>query len=56
LEKNIELSIKKAFEGVIKSGNDNGGVETQIYGELQISIESDKSARSRRLPIRYQEE
>jgi hypothetical protein len=55
LEESIEQPIRESFEGVIESENDGGGVEKQIYGELQISIESDKSARSRRLQIRYRE-
>jgi hypothetical protein len=50
LEENIELSIEKAFKGVIESESDDGGVERQI------SIGSDRFARLRRLPIRYREE
>jgi hypothetical protein len=56
LEENIELPIKKAFENVIKSENNDERIERQIYNELQIFIGSDKSARSRRLPIKYREE
>jgi hypothetical protein len=56
LEKDIELPIKETFEGVIKSESDDRRVERQIYDELQISIGLDRSARSRRLPIRYREE
>jgi hypothetical protein len=52
----IKLFIEEAFEGVIKFENNGERVETQIYGELQIFIESDRRARSRRLPIRYREE
>jgi hypothetical protein len=56
LEEDIELPIREAFEGVIESESDDGRVERQIYDELQISIRSDRPARSRRLPIRYREE
>jgi hypothetical protein len=56
LEKNIELFNGEAFEGVVESGSDDEEIETQIYDELQIFIGSDRSARSRRLLIRYREE
>jgi hypothetical protein len=56
LKENIKLPIKKTFKGVIKSECNDVDVETQIYSELHIFIGSDKSARSRRLPIRYREE
>jgi hypothetical protein len=56
LEKDIKLLIREAFEGVIESENDDEGIERQIHNKLQISIESDRPARSRRLPIRYREE
>jgi hypothetical protein len=56
LKEDIELPIGEAFEGVIESESDGGVVERQIHDELQISIGSDRLARSRRLPIRYREE
>jgi hypothetical protein len=56
LEENIELPIREAFEGVIEFENDDRRVERQIYNELQIFIGSDRSARSRRLLIRYRKE
>jgi hypothetical protein len=55
LEEDIELPIEEVFEGVIKSESDGRKVERQIYDELQIFIGLDRSARSRRLPIRYRE-
>jgi len=56
LEEGIKLSIKKRDEAVDKIMDDDNRIKVQFLVELQTTIELNRPARTRRLPIRYRDE
>jgi len=53
LEEGIKLSIKEENKAVDNTVDDDNGVGVQLLMKLQITIQPIRSARERRLLIRY---
>ena len=56
LEEGIELPIEERDEAVDEVVDDDNRIKVQLSVELQATIELNRPARTRRLPIRYRDE
>ncbi len=56
LEEGIELPIEERDEAVDEVVDDDNRIKVQLSGELQATVEPNRPARTRRLPIRYRDE
>ncbi len=55
LEEGIELPIEERDEAVDEVVDDDNRIKVQLSGELQATVEPNRPARTRRLPIRYRD-